>query len=440
MTTTMLYTTGASMEEPTHRFAPTTGCSNRPRHRPKALQIQPLDPNELSAKLNDLSVDHDGQPGHSVHLEDSLRPPLSARSMGTPSPRTVSGMYPPSSITTTVSSKALKKDKMDDKLSVPSTPKPPRRGSIFDAFRFRGSNYTDEVQKQEEEEARKPARYKHVPQVAAQQFARTTTVEPLTQKASPMGARPAPGPHSMNNGNMSLQEYNRQYRRAQSLCTGRSVGAHSNFPRLASTAEMDEGFAQQGKQNPRGSIQGQFWNDNRPELSRRMSTGNMNGKNDAQCNNSFRRDSTSIGGSQGNTVSSGRRGSASSSGFSDVSSPFARESGPTTPFRQEFGTTSSPNRRGSENSAATGSRRGSFINVPNPQRVAEVHRVDWSQSDQPVKVRRDSKWAGLKQRKTSVSQPKLDREKEIPYVIETGPQSSTGSKSPKTGFLKRFLH
>ncbi|KAF4967282.1 hypothetical protein FSARC_5112 [Fusarium sarcochroum] len=434
MTTTMLYTTGASMEEPMHRFTPTTNSSGRPRHRPKALKIQPLDPSELSAKLSDLSVEHDGQSGQSVHLDNSLKPPMSARSIGAPSPRTIPPMYPASSVTTMVSSKSPKKEKVDDKLSSPSLSKPPRRGSIFDAFRFRGSNYSDELQKKDDEDAQKPARYKHVPQVAAQQFARTTTVEPITQKSSPKGTRPVPGPHSMNNGTMSLQEYNRQYRRAQSLCSGKPNGAH-NFSKLASTAEMDEGSAQQKKQNTRGSIYG------RPELPRRMSTGDMWGKSDPQPQSPFRRDSTGVGGFQGNSASSARRGSASSSGFSDVSSPFARESGPTTPFRQDFGGNSPLHRRGSENSSGTsGSRRGSLAGMANPQRAAEIHRVDWSQSDQPVKVRRDSKWAGLKHRKTSVSQLKPSEEKEVPYVIETTSQSFTSPKSPKTGFLKRFMH
>ncbi|KAF4341733.1 hypothetical protein FBEOM_4325 [Fusarium beomiforme] len=432
MATTMLYTTGVSMEEPTHLFSPTTVGVGKPRHRPKALQIQPLDPNELSAKLNDISVEHDGQPRHSVHTEDSLRPPLSATSMGALSPRTIPGMHASSSVTPAVSSRAFRKDKIDDKLSPPLSAKPPRRSSFFDAFRFRGSNYTDERQMQEED-VQKPVRYKHVPQVAAQQFARTTTVEPLTQKASSKGMRPPPGPHSMNNGAMSLQDYNMQYRRAQSLCSGRPTGA-SNFSRSGGP-ELDKGSAQHKRQTTRSSM---IWNGNGPELSRRMSTGNM------QSLAQPRRDSigTGVGGFQGNVVSSARHGSASSSGFSDASSPFVRESGPVTPLKQEFGINASPNRRGSENSAATsGSRRGSFVNIPNPQHTAEIHRVDWSQSDQPAKVRRDSKWGGLKHRKTSVSQQKPNAEDQNSISIKTGSQPSSASpKSPKPGFLKRLIH
>ncbi|KAF4455983.1 hypothetical protein F53441_1796 [Fusarium austroafricanum] len=437
MTTTMLYTTGVSMEEPAQGFAPTTVGSGKPRHRPKALQIQPLDPNELSAKLDNLLVENDGQPHHSVHPEDSLWPPLSAVSMGTLSPRTIPGTNASSSVTTAVSSRRSRKERGDEKLGLLSPAKPPRLGSFFDAFRFRGSNYTDEIQKQEED-AQKLVRYKHVPQVAAQQFARTTTVEPLTQKASPKrGMRPVPGPHSMTNGTMSLQEYNRQYRRAQSLCSGRPAGANS-FSKLTSTAELNEGSARQRRQSARGSV---LWNGNKPELSRRMSTGNMWAKSDPQSSPPFRRDSTGVVGFQGNSASSMRRGSASSSGFSDASSPFVRESGPTTPFKQEFGSNIPPNRRGSEQSAATsGSRRGSFVNVPNPQHAAEIHRVDWSQSDQPVKLRQDSKWGGLKHRKTSVSQQKLIDEKETFHATETGSQSSDSPKSPKPGFLKRFTH
>ncbi|KAM0340693.1 hypothetical protein ACHAPU_010365 [Fusarium lateritium] len=433
----MMYTTGASVEESINRFAPTTSNSGRPRHRPKALQIQPLDPSELSVKLNSLSIDIDGQPSHSTYIEDSLRSPLSARSMGAPSPRTIPRVHSSSSVTTTVSSKSSRKEKLDGKLNLPSPSKPPRRSSIFDAFRFRGSNYTDEAQKQEEDSAQKPVRYKHVPQVAAQQFARTTTVEPLAQKASPKVMKPAPGPHSMNVGTMSLQEYNRQYRRAQSLCNGKAVGLHSR-PRLASTAETDEEVAQQRNQNVRGSMS---WNGNRPELPRRMSTGNLWGKSETKSPSLFRRDSTGVGGSQTSSVSSVRRGSASSSGFSDASSPFARESGPATPFKQDFGGNNSPQRRGSEHSAATsGSRRGSFVNVPNPQYTAEIHRADWSQSDQPVKAQRDPKWGGLKHRKTSVSQQKSVDEKEIHNAVEAVSQPSVSQKSPKSGFLKRFMH
>ncbi|KAF9774712.1 hypothetical protein IL306_007258 [Fusarium sp. DS 682] len=352
--------------------------------------------------------------------------------MGAPSPRTVFGMHKSPSVTTTVSSRAFRKEKLDDKRSSPLSTKPPRRGSFFDAFRFRGSNYTDEQQKQEEN-VQKPVRYKHVPQVAAQQFARTTTVEPLTQKVSPKGMRPAPGPHSMNNGTMSLQDYSRQYRRAQSLCSGRPTSA-SNFSKSGGT-ELDKGSVQRKRQTTRSSM---IWNGNGPELSRRMSTGNM------QPPSQPRRDSTGtgVGGFQGNVLSSARRGSASSSGFSDASSPFVRESIPVTPFKQEFGINTSPNRRGSENSAATsGSRRGSFVNVPNPQHAAEIHRVDWSQSDQPVKARRDSKWGGLKHRKTSVSQQKPNTEDQNPSSIKTGSQPSLVSpKSPKSGLLKRFMH
>ncbi|RGP79691.1 hypothetical protein FLONG3_2135 [Fusarium longipes] len=432
MTTTMLYTTGASVEDSTHSFAHTTNGTGKTRHRPKALQIKPLDPNELNAKLDNLSV---GQPSPSIHVEDSDRPPLSAISMGAPSPRTIPATRLVASTTATVSSGSSKKDKLG--LSSPS--KPPRRGSIFDAFRFKGSNYTDEAQTQEVDDAQKPARYRHVPQVAAQQFARTTTVEPLTQKASPKGMGPIPGPRSMSNATISLQEYHRQYRRAQSICSGRPSSSHHHV-RGAGTVEMNERATQQKKQNARGPMSS-F--GNKPELPRRMSTGNISGKNDSQSSSPFRRDSTSTGGTQGNSVPSIRRGSASSSGFSDTSSSFARDSGPTTPFKQEFGGNTSPNRRGSVASAATsGSRRGSFINVPNPQHTAEIHRVDWSQSDQSTKAQRDSKWGGLKHRKTSVSQQKQKPkdEKHGPQVVETVSRPSISPKSPKSGFLKRLIH
>ncbi|KAF5678515.1 hypothetical protein FCIRC_6449 [Fusarium circinatum] len=430
MTTTMLYTTGISMEEPSHRFSPTTVAPGKPRHRPKALHIPPLDPSELSAKLNNIS-DKQGQPRHPVHPEDLLRPPLSATSIGALSPRSTQPTHASPSISTPVSSRVFRKEKADDKLSSPMSAKPPRRGSFFDAFRFRGSNYTEELQKPTED-VQKPARYKHVPQVAAQQFARTTTVEPLTHKASPRGMRPAPGPHSINNGTISLQEYNAQYRRAQGLCSGRPTSA-SNVARMGG-AELDKVSAQRKRQTARNSM---LWSVNGPELSRRMSTGNMQPQPQA------RRDSigTGVGGFQGNVASSARRGSASSSGFSDASSPFVRESGPATPFRQEFGINTSPNRRGSETSAATsGSRRGSAVNIPNPQHAAEIHRVDWSQSDQPVKVQRDSKWGGLKHRKTSLSQQKPNAEDQGSNFTKTSSQSSVSPKSPKSGFLRRFMH
>lgn len=406
-----------------------TNTSGRARHRPKALQIKPLDPNELSAKLDDLSVQPYGQLSP-MHIENSTRPPLSARTLGAPSPRTIPTTHSGSSTTTPASKKPFKKEKVDDRLSLPSPSKPPRRGSIFDAFRFKGSNYKEETQTQEVGGAEKPARYKHVPQVAAQQFARTTTVEPLTQKASPQGMRPAPGPRSMSHATMSLQDYHRQYQRAQSLCSGRPSIA-SSHSRLASVVGVSDPSSQPKKQNSRGSMYG--------GLPRRMSTGNMSGRNDLQPPSPFRRDSSSIGGFQGSNSSSLRRGSASSSGFSDTSSSVTRESGPGTPLKQEFGGNNSPYRRGSETSATTsGSRRGSF--VPNPQYTAEVHRADWSQSDQSTKNHLDPKWVGLKHRKTSISQQKASDGKEGPHVVETVLQSSNSAKSPKPGFFKRFMH
>ncbi|KAL6919441.1 hypothetical protein ACHAP8_002778 [Fusarium lateritium] len=432
MATTMLYTTGASVEDPLHSLTNTTNGSGKARHRPTALQIKPLDPSELSVKLGGLSVESYNQLSPSIHIENSARPPLSAVSIGAPSPRTIPETRLSPSTTTTVSSASLKKG--SDKLALPSPGKPPRRGSIFDAFRFKGSNYTDEAHGQHAGDAQKPAPYKHVPQVAAQQFARTTTVETLSQKTSPKGMRPAPGPRSMSNATISLQDYHKQYKQAQSICSGRPSSGY-NQSKLAGTVEMNERASQQKRQNVRLSSYG-----NRPELPRRMSTGNMSGKNDTQPQSPFRRDSTGAGGFQGNNVPSMRRGSASSSGFSDTSSSF-RDSGPATPFKQEFGGNVSPNRRGSETSAATsGSRRGSFVNVPNPQHTAEIHRVDWSQSDQSAKVQRDSKWGGLKHRKTSVSQQKAKDEKDGPHVVETASQPFISSKSPKPGFLKRFMH
>ncbi|KAM0440785.1 hypothetical protein ACHAPT_000086 [Fusarium lateritium] len=436
MTTTMLYTTGASMDEPTNRFANKTNSSGKPRHRPKSIQIEPFDPNELSKKLTGLAVDQDGQP--SQHTQ--LQVPMSASDMGEPSPRTIPTQQPASAMTPAASKS--QKEKKDDKLNAPAPAAPQsRRGSIFDHLRFRGSNYTDETERQEEEDSKRKVRYRHVPQVAAQQFARTTTVEPLTQKAQPSskGMRPVPGPHSMNNGTMSLQEYNRQYRRAQSLCSGRPSGPHGRT-KLESTAEVDEETSQQ--KNPRISVQGQFWNDLKAgETGRRMSTGNMWGRSDSQLQVPLRRDSTAVGAVCQNSSSPMRRGSASSSGFSDVSSPFARDSGPASPFKTEFGSPNSPNRRGSDNtSAAPSSRRSSLANIANPQRAAEVHRVDWSQSDQPVKVRRDSKWGGLKQRKASSSQKTNNEEKLSPPGADTEAQAqpSTSLKSPKAGFLGRF--
>ncbi|KAJ4315142.1 hypothetical protein N0V84_008530 [Fusarium piperis] len=434
MTTTMLYTTGASMDEPTNRFANKTNSSGKPRHRPKSIQIEPFDPNELSKKLTGLAVEQDGQPSQ----QNQLQVPMSANDMGEPSPRTIPAQQPTSS--TTSATPKSHKEKKNDKLGTPTQAAPSRRGSIFDHLRFRGSNYTDETERQEEEDAKKKVRYRHVPQVAAQQFARTTTVEPLAQKAqpSPQGMRSVPGPHSMNNGTMSLQEYNRQYRRAQSLCSGRPSGPPGRT-RLESTAEVDEENSQQ--KNPRISVQGQFWNDLKAgEPGRRMSTGNMWGRSDSQLQVPFRRDSTAVGAVCQNNPTSGRRGSASSSGFSDVSSPFARDSGPASPFKTEFGGANSPNRQGSDNTSAAPSRRSSLAGIANPQRAAEVHRVDWSQSDQPAKVRRDSKWAGLKQRKASTSQKTNNEEKLSPPGTETGAQAqpSTSPKSPKVGFLGRF--
>ncbi|KAM5355599.1 hypothetical protein ACJ41O_002245 [Fusarium nematophilum] len=440
----MLYSMASSVDDQKNRIAPKATASGKPRHRPKALQIEPFDPSELSKKLNGLVAQQGGS--SQSQAEESPKAHASGNDLNAPSPRTIpvkQARAATATTTTTVTAKPHKEK--EDKLPSPAPAAPPsRRGSIFDHIRFRGSNYTDETQRQEEEDAKRPVPYKHVPKHAAAQFARTTTVEPLAQKASPTtkSMRPLPGPHSMNHGTMSLQEYNKQYRRAQSLCSGRPSGPHG-FTRLESTAEVDEEPSQGTARHS------QLWNENfklGAETGRRMSTGNMWGKPDSQSHAPFRRDSTAVGAlAPGVNSSSMRRGSASSSGFSDVSSPFARDSGPTSPFRQEFGGSNSPNRQSSDNNSnntAPPSRRGSLANISNPQQAANVHRVDWSQSDQPSKPRRDSKW-GLKNRKPSVGQAQTQQannEKEIGTTPESEVQTSTSPKSPKSGFLRRFKH
>lgn len=428
MATTTIYAMSSSMDD-TSRLVPKMTVSGKMKHRPRTLNIDPFDPDELNRKLNVVVTGKFHEPQLSPCTQ------LSGETLNSPSPRSAS-----------IDKQSQHISSRSRKNSTANAAPQQRRGSLLDRLGFgKGSNYSEK--EAEEERSNKPAPYKHVPKVAAEQFARTTTVEPLAQKASTAKQmRPSPGPHAI--GTFSLQDYNKQCKRSQSLCSGRveRAGSHHSFNTvLESTAEVDEEPLLTSR-----SAQPHVWNSGfelGPEASgRRMSTGNMWGKQDSlQPHVSFRRDSAGLVAlhmqKSNNSLNSGmRRGSNSSSTvFSfDNASPFQRESGPVSPFRSEFGSVS-PMREDSGNS----SRRGSVAKIPNPQATANLHRPDWSQSDQSTKQRRDSKWSinSGKSRKASLSQKSTKDENEISSVepnVEVDAPLPT--KSPKNGFLRRFRH
>jgi hypothetical protein len=211
-----------------------------------------------------------------------------------------------------------------------ANPASPRRASLFSHFSFKGSNYDPK----EEEPAPKTPRYRHVPKNAASQFAKTTTVEPLTDKQG-VSKQMLPSPSPVK-GTMSVQDYNRMYRRTQSLSASRTYErSNSLFPAvLESTAEVDE---EPLTSNPRHSLQPHHMRgfNLAHELTRRMSAGNIHSKADVQ------RTVEMPASPRRSSFSGGRHESVASSG-SDGNSP----------FRQDFGTAS---RRGSRRDSETGS-------------------------------------------------------------------------------------
>ncbi|KAK7429251.1 hypothetical protein QQZ08_004261 [Neonectria magnoliae] len=387
----------------TQSDSPTTA---KTKNRPKSLTLSPFDPSELSNKLSTVASDQD----------DDSTASITSGSQDSPKEDLMSNNTTPSPNTTTA--KALSPKFFKQNASPVS-----RRTSIFQHFSIKGSNYDP---KKDDDITPKAAPYRHVPKNAAAQFAKTTTVSPLTEKATVTKQVKSPGPGCMSNGTMSLQEYNKQSRRTQSLCHGRPQDRSGNaFPLtvLESTAEVDEDPT---TLNSRLSLQPNQLRgfDLANEMARRMSTGNMRpgqrGGVEVPPPIVVRNDSTNLSVFRQSSISS-----------VDNMSPFHTGSGHTSPLRHSFDQQQpSPGRRGSE-ANSNPSRRGSVVN---PQRatVVDMYRVDWSQSDQS-KRRRDSRWSIMRGRIGSVSNKSDTKESVSGESVEPEPPAS-----PKTGFLGRF--
>lgn len=427
--------------------------TEKPKNRPQALQLAPFDAGELSRRL---SVVVAGQDDDEVDPM-SMVPPKSAKE----SPRNYqlkkdrSMSFNDSASPRSVPRKEPSPKGLAPKLSArkdSTSEAPVRRGSIFDRFNWKGSNFKEEEEQQKKPPAQ-PA-YRHVPKHAASQFARTTTVETVSQKVTQV-PKSAVSSASLGNPPISPMEYNNMYRRAHSLCSGRPYDRNGQFGVRETIAEVDEESSQpKNRQNGRGLTV------NEPGGLRRKSTGTMNSAySRADVNiamNQLRRDSTGMGSyprrdsagmsayqrrdSQG---SGGVRRDSASSNRSNRSNPFKdppsngtpkrRESdrgdtGPLSPFKQEFDGVDQL-RRGSD--AITNSRRGS------------EQRVDWSQSDEPAKkeARGESKW-NIKGRLGSISQRNIqDKEgkQELLVPNDTSPPMLS-PRSPKSGsgFLSKF--
>lgn len=380
------------------------------RFRPKSLLLP--DPREITRKLSMAmgSDDKKRDDGKDKKSDDKKDDDTASTSTLWKEEYTVdsnnASYFPPSPRTVDPNSKPKYNPALSPGVSSQqSSSASPRRSSLFSHFSFKGSNYDPK----EDEPTPPTPRYKHVPKNAASQFAKTTTVEPLADKsAANRQMLPSPPPVK---GTMSVHEYNRMYRRTQSLSAGRThERTNSLFPPvLESTAEVEE---EPLTSNPRHSLQPHHMRgfNLAHELTRRMSAGNIQAKADVQrivdMPTSPRRSS----------FSDGRHQSIASSG-SDSNSP----------FRQDFNNMSRRDSRRDSETGSTVSRRGSL----NPQRATaiDMYRVDWSQSDEP-KSRRDSKWSLMKGRIGHGSQ---SREGSV-----SGHEDSHNLPSPKSGFLARF--
>ncbi|CAM1504139.1 Fc.00g017300.m01.CDS01 [Cosmosporella sp. VM-42] len=438
----MVYNSGAQVEGQGMRLQQQKNgsMSDKQKNRPKSLQLNPFDAGELTRRLSVVVAEQDDDNVDSMApLKSSKESPMNysyhlkgrAASVATSSasPRTIPGKQP------------SPKDKgFSPKLHMrkySTSEAAPRRGSIFDRFSWKGSNY-DEKEEQATQATTAPA-YRHVPRVAAAQFARTTTVETVSQKAQVVkSTKPAPGPGAMSNATMSAGDYNKAYRRAQSLCSGRPYNGSNGFQLtvLETTAEVDE----DAQQPQRSSFQG-HWTKGfdvgpEPSLGRRMSTGNMFAKADNRLPvemPSFQRRDSTVRRDSHSTSSSFRRDSGGSTPFRDPGnlSPYRRDSdkdssAPLSPFRQEFEGLTHIRR---ESEAGIASRRGSYA------AMVEMHRADWSQSDNGSKnsgsnlLRVESKW-NLRGRLSSISKHgKEGDEENLPPM---------SPRSPKSGFLSKF--
>ncbi|KPM39456.1 hypothetical protein AK830_g7103 [Neonectria ditissima] len=379
---------------------------SKTKNRPKSLTLSPFDPNELSHKLSTVASEQDDDSTDSMTSESQDSPkddPMSKNT--TPSPKTTAAK------------------ELSPKFSKQGASPASRRTSIFQHFSIKGSNYDA---KKDDDASPKPAPYRHIPKNAAAQFAKTTTVSPLTEKAVVTKQVKSPGPGCMSNGTMSLQEYNKQSRRTQSLCHGRPPHDRNGNPFpltvLESTAEVDE---EPNTLNSRLSLQPNQLRgfDLANEMARRMSTGNMRAQQrggvEVPLPVVVRNDATNLSVFRQSSI-----------GSADNMSPFHMSSGPTSPLRQEFDQQLSLVRRSSD-ANSNPSRRSSVVNAQRAT-VVDMYRVDWSQSDQS-KRRRDSRWSIMRGRIGSTSS-KSDRKDSV-----SGESVEPGSPaSPKAGFLGRF--
>lgn len=435
MTATMaIVHTSSQVEGPVAmRFQqPKPAAADKQKNRPAALNLAPFDAGELSRRLSAVASDQD-----TLSIDSASTGPKSAREIspknyllkkdrqksfnGPSSPRTIPGKE--SSPRSFAPKLSIRKQSTSE-----STP---RRGSIFDRVRWKSSNYDEK--EEEEKEPTTPA-YRHVPKVAAAQFARTTTVETVSQKVSTTGA----SKQSPNSGSfispMSPQDYNKAYRRAQSLCSGRPYERKGSYQRnmLTTTAEVDEGPNQY-------SVSSKWSRGYDANGVRRMSTGQMYSRTDVNAAmgqlrrdsagvvSYQRRDSQSSGGYRRDSASSGplRRDSTSSGNTSRRRGSDRHDSNPISPLRAEFDTMAHM-RRDSE--AKSLERRPSLA-------AAAESRVDWSQSDEPVKFsgslgKGESQWK-MKGRLGSISKEPLLHAEEVSSPL-------LSPRSPKSGFLSKF--
>lgn len=378
-----------------------SNSSNSTKNRPNPLNLSPFDPNELSHKLSAVAVDKEDDSASSIVSGSQDSPKDDPSKSATLSPKTALKQSPAKS----------PKSPKSRQSSISS-----RRSSIFGHFSIKGSNYDP---KKDDDKISKPAPYRHVPKTAAAQFAKTTTIEPLTDKAVVTKQMKSPGPAPAT---MSLQDYNRQYRRTQSLSHGRPYDRTSApFTVLESTAEVDEDSNQPSNKQFLQPHSQNF--DPANEATRRMSTGNMRARSDVQrgvvdvpLHSDPRKDSTNL--------SVYRAGSVSSLGGNP--SPWTQGSAGNSPFnRVDF-----DSRRSSE--ASGPSRRSSVGPSGNTQRatVVDMYRVDWTESDQTGR-RRDSRWSIMRGRIGS-------KERRESGSVSGDSNPPTSPTSPKTGFLGRF--
>ncbi|KAH7155310.1 hypothetical protein B0J13DRAFT_223029 [Dactylonectria estremocensis] len=363
------------------------------KNRPKSLSLTPFDPNELSHKLSVVAMDKDDD-STDTNVSESQDSPKADQAKPAASPMTTLANEPPT------------KPSKSRNGSTSS-----RRGSFFN-FSIKGSNYD---LKKDDDAIPKPAPYRHVPKTAASQFVKTTTIEPLEDKAVVTRHAKSPG---HGNSAMSLHDYNRQYRRTQSFSHGRPYDRHgAPHTVLESTAEVDE---EGGQPISRLTLPSKLQSYSLTgETARRMSTGNIRARSTHQevlevpPPAAVRKDSTNM--------SVYRAASVSSTG--DNVSPWFQSSGTATPSSR----VDVDSRRGSETSGP--SRRGSA----NAQRatMVDMYRVDWSPGR-----RRDSRWSIMRGRIGSVSKSSKDKREHGSESGESNPPESP--TSPKTGFLGIF--